>query len=212
MIKELEEFINEIDLAFFMYAHITGSVEFYMLVLEKPELQRVVSKVISGNEIEWKQLHRFMLINGQAVTWYPELPVHKIIAGKNALLGFIYGITLSRMVSSIDYYLNYILKNYFGYNEIGGSSWQQFINKTMIDLLNLSHGKFVYTLLQERHKIEHNQAKIDRVFLERMAKFDVKHTYKDGDAIQKSHIDILLTHKIIREFGEDVAGEVERII
>jgi hypothetical protein len=70
----------------------------------------------------------------------------------------------------------------------------------------------VYTLLQERHKIEHNQAQIDRVFLERIAKHGIQHTYKEGDAIQKSHIDVLLAHQVIREFAEDIDGEVSKII
>lgn len=202
-----EEFItltNELDSALFRYAHITGSLEFYMLVLENPSLQRVVSKVIPGSETEWKQVHRFMVIDGQTITWYPELPVQAILAEKNALLGYLYGITLSRMIGGIDFYLSSVLKNHFGHVETSGSSWDQFIQKSKIDLLKRKHGTFVYTLLQERHKIEHNKAKIDRGFLERMTKHGVQHTYKEGDSIQKSHMDVLLAHQVIREFAEDV--------
>jgi hypothetical protein len=209
--EEFKALISELDLSFFRYAHITGSLEFYMLVLEKPELQRGISKIISGAEIEWKQIHRFMVIDGQTINWYPELPVQTILAERNALLGFLYGVTLSRMIGSLDYYLGSVLKNCFGHVETSGSAWEQFIQKTKIDLPNRKHGQFVYTLLQERHKIEHNQAQIDRAFLDRMAKRGVQHTYKEGDAIQKSHIDVLLAHQVIREFAEDVDGEVSRI-
>ncbi len=78
-----------------------------MSVLENPELQRAMSKVISGSETEWKEIHRFMVIDGQMVTWYPELPVQAILAEKNALLGSLYGITLSRMIGySLSVWLN----------------------------------------------------------------------------------------------------------
>lgn len=212
MTEEHKVMITELDLAFFRYAHITGPLEFYMMVLEKPELQHAISKVISGEEIEWKQVHRFMMVDGQTVTWYPELPVQTVLAEKNTLLGFLYGVTLSRMIGSLDYYLGSVLKKHLGHAETSGSSWDQFIQQTKIDLLNRKHGNFVYALLQERHKIEHNQAKIDRAFLERMAKRGVQHTYQEGDSIQKSHIDVLLAHQAIREFAEDVDEEVSKII
>jgi len=212
MTKEFDLLKRNLDSAFFKYAHITRAIELYMLVLENPELQRCVSKVISGSETEWKHIYRFMVISDQTVIWYPELPVQAILAEKNALLGFMYGITLSRMIGDLDFYLCSILKNYFGYLEISGSSWDRFIQKTKIDLMSRRHGKFVYTLLQERHKIEHNQAQIDRVFLERMAKRNIQHAYKEGDSIQKSHIDVLLAHQAIREFAEDVDLEVSRLL
>lgn len=212
MTEEFRILTNELDSAFFRYAHITGALEFYMLVLENPSLQRVVSKVISGSETEWKQVHRFMVVDGQTITWYPELPVQAILAEKNALLGYLYGITLSRMISDIDFYLSSVLKNHFGHVETSGSSWDQFIQKSKIDLLKRKHGTFVFTLLQERHKIEHNKAKIDRGFLERMTKRGVQHTYKEGDSIQKSHMDVLLAHQVIREFAEDVDAEVSKLI
>ena len=208
MSEELQELNRLLDSGFFRYAHITGAIELYMMVLENQSLQRAVSKVISGSETEWKQIHRFMVIDGQTVIWYPELPAERILAEKNTLLGFLYGITLSRMINDFEFYLASILQNYFGQVETTGSSWDQFIQKTKIDLLNQKHGHFVYMLLQERHKIEHNQARIDQVFLERTAKRNVQHAYKEGDAIQKSHIDVLLAHQAIREFAEDVDAEI----
>jgi hypothetical protein len=212
MTEEFNLLKRNLDSAFFRYAHITGAIELYMSVLENPELQRAMSKFISGSETDWKQIHRFMVIDGQTVTWYPELPVQAILAEKNALLGFLYGITLSRMIGDLDFYLSSVLKNHFGHLETSGSSWDPFIQKTKIELLSRTHGKFVYTLLQERHKIEHNQAQIDRVFLERMAKRNIQHAYKEGDGIQKSHIDVLLAHQAIREFAEDVDLEVSRLL
>jgi hypothetical protein len=212
MTEEFNLLKKKLDLTFFRYAHITAAIELYMLVLENPELQRAISKVISGAETEWKQIHRFMVINDQTVIWYPELPVQVILAEKNALLGFLYGITIGRMIGDLDFYLTSVLKNHFGHVETSGSSWDRFIQKTKIDLLSRRHGEFIYTLLQERHKIEHNQAQIDRVFLERMAKRNIQHAYKEGDAIQKSHIDVLLAHQAIREFAEDVDLEVSRLI
>ena len=212
MTEEVNLLKRNLDSAFFRYAHITGAIELYTLVLENPELQRSMSRVISGSETEWKQIHRFMVIDSQAVTWYPELPVQAILAEKNALLGFMYGITLSRMIADLDFYLGSVLKNHFGHVETSGSSWDRFIQKTKVDLMSRRHGKFVYTLLQERHKIEHNQAQIDRVFLERMAKRNIQHAYKEGDSIQKSHIDVLLAHQAISEFAEDVDLEASRLL
>ncbi len=210
--QELKELKNEIDAMFFRYAHLTGALELYMLIIENQNLQKNISKVISGTETEWKEIHRFMIINNQNVTWYPKLPVREILGQKNALLGYLYGVTLSRMIGDIDFYFTSVLKNHFGHIETSGSSWDRFIKKTKIDLLNRKHGNFVYTLLQERHKIEHNKAQIDRGFLERLAKRNVKHTYKEGDSIQKSHIDVLLAKQVIREFAEDVDNEVSKHI
>jgi len=212
MTQELKELKNEIDSTFFRYAHLTGSLELYMLVLENPNLQKNISKVISGAETEWKEIHRFMIIDNQKVTWYPELPLREILGQKNALLGYLYGVTLGHMIGDIDFYLTSVLKNHFGHLETSGSSWESFTTKTKIDLLNRKHGSFVYTLLQERHKIEHNKAQIDRGFLERLAKRNVKHTYKEGDSIQKSHIDVLLANQVIREFAEDVDSEISKLI
>lgn len=212
MTDEFKALVRDLDSAFFRYAHITGALELYMLILESPNLQRAVSKVLAGSEIEWKQIHRFMVIGDQTVTWYPELPVETILGEKNALLGFLYGITLSRMIGDLDFYLASVLRNHFGHVETSGSAWDRFIQKTKIDLLARMHGKFIYTLLQERHKIEHNQARIDRIFLERMAKRNVQHAYNEGDAIQKSHIDVLLAHQVIREFAEDVDMEVSKLL
>ena len=212
MTDELRTLIADLDSVFFRYAHVSGSIELYMTVLENPNLQRAFSKVISGSEIEWKEIHRFMVIDGKTVTWYPELPVQTILTQKNALLGFLYGITLSRMIGDLDFYLGSVLQNHFGHLETSGSSWDQFTQKTKMDLLSRRHGKFIYTILQKRHKIEHNKARIDWVFLQRMAKRNVQHAYKEGDSIQESHIDVLLTHQAIREFAEDVDTEVSKLI
>lgn len=212
MTEEFKSLIRGLDAAFFRYAQITGALELYMLTLENPNLQRAVSKVVSGSEIEWKEIHRFMVIDRQTVTWYPELPVQTILAEKNALLGFLYGITLGGLIGDLDFYLGSVLKNHFGHVETSGSSWDRFIQKTKIDLLNQRHGKFVYTILQERHKIEHNQAQIDRMFLERMAKRNIQHAYKEGDAVQKSHIDVLLAHQVISEFAQDVDFEISSLL
>jgi len=211
MTKELKELKSEIDATLFRYAHLTGALKLYTLILDKPNLQKIISKEISGAETEWKEIHRFMIVNNQAVTWYPELPVKEILGQKNTLLGYLYGVTLSRMIGDIDFYLASILKNHFGHIETSGSSWDQFIQKTKIKLLNRKHGNFVYTLLQERHKIEHNKAQIDRGFLERLSKRNIKHTYKEGDSIQKSHIDVLLAKQVISEFAEDVDGGISKI-
>jgi len=211
MTEELKTFSNELDSAFFRYAHITGALELYMVVLENTNLQRAFSKIISGSDTEWKQIHRFMVIDCQTITWYPELPVTTILAHKNALLGYLYGATLSRMIGDLDFYLSSVLKSHFVYAENSGTSWNQFIKKTKIDLHKKKHGSFVYTLLQERHEIEHNKAQIDRGFLERMAKRSIQHTYKAGDAIQKSHVDVLLAHQVIREFANDMDEDISKI-
>lgn len=212
MTDELGTLVEDLDSVFFRYAHLTGALELYMMVLENPNLQRAFSNVISGSETNWKQIHRFMVVDDETVIWYPELPVQTILAQKNALLGLLYGITLSRMIGDLEIYLGSTLKNHFGHLERSGSSWGRFIQKTRIDLLKRKHGEFIYTILQERHKIEHNKARIDRVFLERMAKRNVQHAYEESDSIQKSHIDVLLTHQAIREFSEDVDMEVSKLI
>lgn len=212
MTQELTALQTELDSTFFRYAHITGAIEFYMQVLETPALQLAVSKTLTGAETEWKQIHRFMDLGRERVTWYPELPVADIVRQKLSLLGYLYGITLSRMIGDLDYYLASVLKARFGRADSSGSCWEPFIQWSGIDLLKRQHGEFVYTLLQERHKIEHNRAAIDRGFLERLAKRNVKTTYSDGDSVQKSHVDVMLANQVIREFAIDVDGEVSKLL
>lgn len=112
MTDELKALIEDLNAVFFRYAHITGVLELYFMVLENPNLQRAFSKVVSGSEIEWKEIHRFMVVDGKTVTWYPELPVQTILAQKNTLLGYLYGITLSRLIGDLDFYLGSILQNH----------------------------------------------------------------------------------------------------
>ena len=212
MTKELNVLMAELNSAFFRYAQITGALEFYMLVLKTPALQLAVSKTLTGTETEWKQIHRFMDLGGQRVTWYPELPVADVLKQKLSLLGYLYGVTLSRMIGDLDYYLASVLKSHFAQADTSGSCWELFVRETKIDLLKRQHGEFVYTLLQERHKIEHNKAAIDRGFLERLAKRNLKTTYSEGDSIQKSHVDVLLANQVVREFATDVDGEVTKLL
>ncbi len=212
MTEELKAFARNLDSSLFRYAHITGALEFYMMTLENPKLQQAVSRIVSGSDTEWRQIHRFMVVNGQPVTWYPELPVQAVLGEKNALLGFLYGITLSRVIGDLDFYLTSVLQNHFDHVEKSGNSWDAFKQKTKIDLQTCKHGEFVYVLIQERHKIEHNQAQVDRVFLERTAKHNIKHVYNEGDSIQKSHVDVLLAHEVVKEFAEDIDTEVGKLI
>lgn len=210
MTEEFKVLLNNIDEALFIYAHITAALELYIDVLTSPNLQRAISKVVNGSETEWKSIHRFMNLEGGMVIWYPELPTEVIIARKDALFGFFYGIILTRMVSDLDYYLASVLKNHFRTIDTSGSSWERFIKVTGIDLLQKRHGRFIYTLLQERHKIVHNKAIIDRVFLERLAQRSIRHVYREGDSIGKSHIDILLTHQAITEFAKEIDLELSK--
>jgi len=204
MSKELKLLEHDLDATFFRYAHLTGAIELYMMVLQNRQLQKAFSKIVSGSEIEWKEIHRFMVLEGKTITWYPALPIQSILDNQPTLIGYLYGITLSSFIGDIDYYLFSVLKNHFGILNYSGSSLDQFIKTVNVDLSNVKNGEFIYTLLQERHKIEHNKAQIDRKFLERLAKSNIEHVYKEGDKIQKSHIDILMTNQAIREFALDI--------
>ena len=50
MTEEFNVLVRNLDSSLFRYAHITGALEFYMLTLENPNLQRAVSKIISGSD------------------------------------------------------------------------------------------------------------------------------------------------------------------
>jgi hypothetical protein len=204
MSKELDLLWNDLDATFFRYAHLTGAVELYMQILQNNQLQKAFSRIISGSEIEWKEIHRFMILEEKTITWYPAMTVNNILENQNSLMGYLYGITLSSFIGDVDYYLFSVLKNHFGVINSSGSSLDKFKQEAKIDLNSVKNGNFIYTILQERHKIEHNKAQIDRVFLERLAKNNVEHAYKEGDKIQKSHIDVLLTNQAIREFAQDI--------
>ncbi len=204
MTSEFKIFIKDMDAAFFRYAHLSGAVEIYMLILESKDLQKSFSKILTNQETEWKKIHRYMVINNQTTVWYPELPINSILSEKNSLLGFLYGITLGSFVASFDYYLSSILVKQYGIKNTTGNSWKRFSEITNIRLDNFENSKFIYTLIQERHKIEHNKARIDNKFLANMNLMGVEHVYTIGDSIQKSHIDILLTNDIIRKFTNDI--------
>ncbi len=204
MSKELDLLWNDLDATFFRYAHLTGAVELYMQILQNDQLQKAFSRIISGSEIEWKEIHRFMVLEEQTITWYPAMTINNILENQNSLMGYLYGITLSSFIGDVDYYLFSVLRNHFGVINSSGSSLDKFKQEAKIDLNSVKNGNFIYTILQERHKIEHNKAQIDRIFLERLAKNNIKHAYKEGDKIQKSHIDVLLTNQAIREFAQDI--------
>ena len=204
MTAEYDDFEHDLDAAFFNYAHISGAVELYMQVLEAPSLQRAFSKTLAGQEIEWKTIHRFMTFDSQNVEWYPSLPVQEVVQQKNELIGLLYGIFIGRMIGSVDHYLSSVLKSRFAHTEKSGSSWDTFSQKAKIDLLACKNGAAVYSLFQERHKIEHNKAQIDQTFVDRMMKNGITHSYAVGDSIQKSHLDVLAAHAAIREFVADV--------
>lgn len=204
MTTEYKTFERDLESAFFNYAHLSGAVELYTQLLETPSLQKAFSKRMTGQEIEWKTIHRFMNLEDQTVVWYPALPVEQIVQQKNPMIGLLYGIFLSRMIGSVDYYLASVLKNRFGHTEKSGSSWDAFSQKTKIALLARKNGPQVYSLLQERHKIEHNKAQIDQTFVDRMMKKGVTHSYGAGDSIQKSHLDVLAARDTMREFVADV--------
>lgn len=204
MTDEFEAFQQDIDASLFYYAHLTGAVETYMLLLETPSIQRCFSKTMGGDETDWKMIHRFMDIGNQRVVWYPELPIEVIIQQKNAIVGMLYGVFISRMIAAVDYYLTSVLKNMYSHSEKSGSSWEAFCQKTNIDLLTRKNGIDIYQFLQERHKIEHNKAQIDQTFVDRLMKKGITHSYTAGDSIQKSHLDVLATHDAIREFVSDV--------
>ena len=126
---ELRTLMKDLDAGFFKYAHLTGALELYMMVFEIPNLQQAFSRTISESEIVWKQIYCFMVIDDEVIRWYPELPVQTIPDQRNVLLGFLYGITLSRMIRDLDFYFSSILKNHFGHFEISGSFWNPFIQK-----------------------------------------------------------------------------------
>lgn len=204
MTIEYNTFEQDLEASFFHYAHLTGAVELYMMLLETPSLQRVFSKAMGCDDTDWKTIHRFMSLGNQTVVWYPQLPVGEIVQNKNALIGMLYGIFVSRMIGCADYYLASVLKNRFGHIEKSGSSWGAFYQKAKIDLLTRKNGPQVYQLLQERHKIEHNKAQIDQTFVDRMMKKGAIHSYAAGDSIQKSHLDVLAARDAIKEFVSDV--------
>jgi len=204
MTDEFKEFQQDIEASFFNYAHLTGAVETYILLLETPSLQRSFSKTMGGDETDWKTIHRFMDLGNQRVVWYPQLPIKEIVQQKNSIIGMLYGVFISRMIAAVDYYLTFVLKNRYGHSEKSGSSWEAFCQKTKIDLLSRKNGPQVYQFLQERHKIEHNKAQIDQTFVDRLMKKGITHSYTAGDSIQKSHLDVLATHNAIKEFVSDV--------
>lgn len=204
MASEYSDFERDLDAAFFNYAHISGAVEMYMQVLESSALQRAFSKTISGKEIEWKSIHRYMTLDSQDVEWYPTLSVPEVVKQKNDLIGFLYGIFLGRMIASVDHYFSSVLKNRFGHMEKSGSCWNQFAQKAKVDLLACRNGVIVFSLLQERNKIEHNKAQIDQKFVYQMMKKGITHSYAVGDFIQRSHLDVLAAQAAIREFVADV--------
>ncbi len=208
MSKELEQFKSDLSEIFFSYAHITAAVELYMMVLEKKELQYAINESLFDSAKEWKMIHRFMDLDGTRVEWYPAMPIEKIVSQKNFLFGSIYGEYISKMIGCVNSYLEAVLKNKIGHTDNSGSSWDKFSDKMKVDLFQCKNGGDVYLWIQERNKIEHTKAKIDQVFVDRLLKKGITHSYSNGDSIQKSHLDILATHNAMIEFASDIELKV----
>jgi hypothetical protein len=200
MTPELDKFVASLETSFFRYAHLSGAVELYMLVLETPALQHAANRHMSAPEKDWREIHRFMVVDGQSTEWYPPMPLSAILAQRFSLLGFLYGVTLSGIVSDLDLYLASALRAYFKKVVTSGSAWDTFTAITGIPLLDLPDGHAVYTLLQERHKIMHNHGRIDQLFIDRLSRSGVADTRSPGDSIQKSHLDVLHSVQLIRRF------------
>jgi len=209
MSDEINEFNASLEEQFFGYAHITGSIELYMIALENQKLQFAISESLFAVKQDWRKIHRFMTIDDQRIEWFPALPAEVVAAQKHALLGSIYGVYVSKMIACVDFYLNAVLKNKKGYAEKSGSSWDSFSKMMKIDLLQCRNGGDIYLWIQERNKIEHNKAKIDQIFVDRMLKNGVTHSYANGDSIQKSHLDVLATRNAMIEFVADVDVQVK---
>jgi hypothetical protein len=208
MSVELDCFNTELADIFFGYAHITGAIELYMMALETKKLQLAISESLFDVQQEWTQVHRFMTIDGKQIEWYPALPTEKVVAQKDALLGSMYGIYLSKMIGCIDSYLSSVLQSKRGHTEKSGSSWEAFSSMMKIDLLQCTNGSDIYLWIQERNKIEHNKAKIDQTFVDRMLKKGITHSYSKSDSIQKSHLDVLATRNAMIEFVADLDQKV----
>lgn len=204
MYTELTELLDGIDSLFFKYAQITGALEYYFLTLERSDIQKLVSKTLSNHESEWKTINRYMVLDNQEIEWHPDTPVETILSQRNDIVGFIYGVILARMIGEFDYYLFNLLKNRRGIVSTNGSSWGKFSETFNLNLLTLNNGDFVFSILQERHKIEHNRAIIDDKFLKNMNLSGVFHKYSAGDSIQKSHLDILATHQAITSLAKEI--------
>jgi hypothetical protein len=212
MTSQFEEFAAALDAAFFRYAHLGGALEFYMFVLETPGLQHAVNRSLSAPETDWKEIHRFMAIDGERITWYPSVPISEVLAQRNALMGFLYGVTLSSLVGDLDFYLASVLRVHFARNDSTGSAWDAFVSSTGIALLDLPNGLLIYTLLQERHKIVHNNGRIDERLLARLGRQGISDPRNVGDPIQKSHLDILHSFNLIRAFAEKVDRDVSVVL
>jgi hypothetical protein len=212
MTAELPALYSDLASSFFRYAHISGALEVYMDVLLSRDLQKTYSRIMSGAEREWEQIHRFMVVDGINVKWYPELPVQNVVSQKRSLFDFVYGVTLSHMIGDLEIYFNAIMRNYFKETEVSGNSWTRFAQKTGIDLRASKHGAFVCSLLRDRELIEHGRARVDRVFLSQMSKQQISHVYGKGDAVQKNHIDVVLTYQAIREFAGEVDAAFSKMI
>jgi hypothetical protein len=208
MSKELDHFKANIEDLFFGYAHITGAVEIYILALENKNLQSAFSKSLFNSNQEWKTVHRFMIIDEVNIKWYPDLPTETIAKQKHSLFGFLYGTYLGKMIASIDFYFSSVLYSKTGQSSKSGSSWGDFSKNMKIDLLQCENGKDIFLWLQERHKIEHNNGKIDEIFVDKMLKKCVTHSYLSGDTIQKSHLDVLAAYNAIINFVIDVDKKV----
>ena len=118
---ELDNFNSDLADIFFSYAHITGAIELYMTALDTKKLQIAISDSLFDDKQEWKTIHRFMIIDGKIIDWYPALATEKVVAQKDSLLGSIYGIYLSKMIGCIDSYLSAVLQGKKGHTEKSGS-------------------------------------------------------------------------------------------
>ena len=192
---ELRKLLRELEFAAFAHAHICGAIELYA---------------------EWvlnrgKNIGRQYTREGKVIARYTALPPMAIARQQNNLQGFVCAAVQSRMVADFDHYLASVLKNRFATESRSGNSWNRFCQVTRIDLVGLPEGQTVYKLVQERHKVEHTQARIDSLFIDRLSAKGISDSRQVGDKIRKRLDDPLRVCESIRRLAVNVDEKVIRI-
>lgn len=214
MTIEYEALRRHLESGLNRYALATSGVEFLFECFSHPEIQAAFSHVLSRgtNVTPWRGFQRFVVVEGKEEIWWGPYPIPELLPHRETIIWDLVGQTVSRFVGDVDYYLAQVLRNHFATGEITGSAWNTFERTTRINLVGKRHGDFVYTAIQERHKVEHNRSVVDERFIRALQAKGIPNSYSLGDRIQRGHFDVMKSYQAFSKFAADVDAELEALL
>ncbi len=144
---------TSINITFFQLAHVSGSLEFYTLILDSEKLQKAVHKEASGEDKPFNTISRQANISvegeNRPFTWYPGLTPESILGSKDLLFGFVYHNAFFQMLSAFDRYLKNTISQELLLSEDNQTPTLKQLSLGGINIIDLPNIEYVDFILNE---------------------------------------------------------------